>query len=241
MKRFAFFAIASGCVVTTVTAEEPVPSLDAPGGMAVAFAASANGEVGRRVEGVVSDGNGCGCGCYGGGVRVVAALRCAAGASARASAAALAAVVTVRVEAVENDADVGGRHPVLQDGTVLKVEGARPALHRAESDARAGQRVQQRVGVGAEGLLLVGLCDDGPVGAAVEFATLRRVILEGLPRLAKVHALVDGQAVRLAAAELQADVSQLVFLAQRQRQRHVAVLRQGRTGRRLMLANRRRR
>lgn len=56
--------------------------------------------------------------------------------------------------------------------------------------------------IGAESLLFVGLGDDGAVGPAVEFAALRRVVLERLPRLAEVHTLVDGQAVWLTATKL---------------------------------------
>ena len=41
-------------------------------------------------------------------------------------------------EAMKNDADVGGRDPVLQDGTVLEVEGAGTGLHRAEGDPGTG-------------------------------------------------------------------------------------------------------
>lgn len=125
MKRFAFLAITSGCVVATVAAEMSVSSLDAARGVTVAFASSANGEIRRRVEGIVANGDGSG--------RPVVVVR--------ASAAALV-VLSVRVEAMEDDADIGGRHPVLQDGTVLEIESARPALHRAESDARSGQRIE---------------------------------------------------------------------------------------------------
>ena len=96
------------------------------------------------------------------------------------------------------------------------------------------------MGVGAEGLLFVGLGDDGAIGASVEFATLRRVELERLPRLAKVHALVDGQTVGFAAAELKTQVRQFVLFAERQRQRHV-VGQRGRCRRRRRGGRRRRR
>ena len=128
------------------------------------------------------------------------------------------------MEPVEDDADVRRRHPILQDGAVLEIESARPAFHSTEGDAGAGQRVQQGMGVGAKGLLLVGFGDDGPVGPSVQFATLRRIVLERLPRLAEIHRLVDGETVGFAPAELEADVRQFVFLTQRQRQRHVVVV-----------------
>lgn len=133
------------------------------------------------------------------------------------------------MQPVEYDLDVGGRHPVLEHGAIIEVDGTGTALERAERDPR-GRRpgAVEPVRVGAQGLLFVGLGDYGPVGPAVHLATLARVELERLPRLAVVHALVDGNRVRFGRlrAELQVDVRQLVLLAQRQRERHVVGRRQ---------------
>jgi len=134
------------------------------------------------------------------------------------------------VQPVEYYLQVGGRHPGLEDGAVVEVDGAGPALERAERDPRRRRPGPvEPVRVGAQGLLLVGLGDDHPVGAAVHLATLSRVELERLPRLAVVHALVNGYRVRFGRfrAELQVDVRQLVLLAQRQGERHVVGRRQG--------------
>lgn len=128
------------------------------------------------------------------------------------------------VQPVEYDLDVGGGHPVLEHGAVVEVARARPALERAERDAGRGRAGPvEPVRVRAQRLLLVGLGDDRAVRPAVHLAALARVELERLPRLAVVHALVDGHRVRFGRprAELQVDVRQLVLLAQRQRERHV--------------------
>jgi len=134
------------------------------------------------------------------------------------------------VQPVEYDLHVGGRHPVLEHGAVVEVRGAGTALQRAERDPRHGRRPGpvEPVRVRAQGLLLVGLGDDGPVGPAVHLAALSRVELERLPRLAIIHALVDGDRVRFGRlrAELQVDVRELVLFAQRQRERHVVGRRQ---------------
>lgn len=134
-----------------------------------------------------------------------------------------------KVQPVEYDLDVGGRDPVLEHGAVVEVDGAGPALQRAECDARRGRPGPvEPVRVGAQRLLFVGLGDDGPVGPAVHLAALARVELERLPRLAVVHALVHGYRVRFRRlrTELQVDVGELVLLAQRQRERDVVGRRQ---------------
>jgi len=134
------------------------------------------------------------------------------------------------VQPVEYNFHVGGRHPVLEHGAVVKVDGAGPALERAERDpGRRRPGPVKPVRVGAQGFLFVGLGDDGPVGTAVHLAALSRVELERLPRLAVVHALVHGYRVRFGGlgTELQVDVRELVLFAQGQRERHVVGRRQG--------------
>lgn len=158
-----------------------------------------------------------------------------AGGAAAAAAAGAASGRRVRrrgreVQPVEYNFHVGGRHPVLEHGAVVEVDGAGPALERAERDpGRRRPGPVEPVRVGAQGFLFVGLGDDGPVGTAVHLATLSRVELERLPRLAVVHALVHGNRVRFGGlwAELQVDVRELVLFAQGQRERHVVGRRQG--------------
>ncbi len=105
-------------------------------------------------------------------------------------------LVSVRVETVEHDLDVGGRHPVLQHGAVVEVIGGGSALERREADARPAQRVDVAVGVGAERLLLVDLRDDGARRFPVHLLALTRVELKRHPRFPVVHRLVDGHGVR---------------------------------------------
>ena len=69
------------------------------------------------------------------------------------------------------------------------------------------------MGIKTERLLLVGSVDRHPVVPLPNLATVPGVVLEGLPRLAMVHRLVDCQRVRLLVAELERDIRQLVFLA----------------------------
>lgn len=127
------------------------------------------------------------------------------------------------VQPVEDYPDVGGGHPVLQHRRVVEVGGGRSALEGAEGDpADRAEAVAAgvAVAVGAPGLLLVRLGDGRAIRPAVDPAALRRVELKGLPGLAVVHRLVDRDRVRLggARAELQADVGQLVLLAEREGQ-----------------------
>lgn len=117
MKRFAFFAITSSCIMTTVATKKSVSSLNTPRGMTIAFTTSANGEVSSGVEGVVADRNS--------GIRVVV-FSAATGALI---------VVTVWMKTMEHNADIGCCHPILKNGTVLEIECARPTFHCAESDS----------------------------------------------------------------------------------------------------------
>lgn len=127
------------------------------------------------------------------------------------------------VQSVEHYPDVGSGHPVLQHRRVVEVGGGRSTLQSAEGDpADWTETVPAGVtmAVGATGLLLVRLGDGRAIGPAVDPAALRRVELKRLPGLAVVHGLVDRDRVRLggARAELQADVRQLVLLAEREGQ-----------------------
>ena len=122
----------------------------------------------------------------------------------------------------EHNLDVGGRHPVLQHGAVLEVLGAGPVRQRGEGDPGAGG-VLGDVRVQAERLLLVGPVDRHPVVTVPDLATVSGVILERLPGLAVIHRLVDGEAVRLLVAELEADVGQLVLLAEAEREADVSL------------------
>lgn len=125
------------------------------------------------------------------------------------------------VQAVEYDAHVGGRHPVLQHRGDVEVGGAGAPLQRAESEARAPRAVpRQAVAVRAARLLLVGGGDAGLVGPPVHAPALTRVELERLPGHPVVRTLVDRHGVRSSGlrTELQADVGQFILLAERQRQ-----------------------
>ena len=121
VEGFAFLAVAAGRVVAAVAGQVAVATHHALGGVAVALAAAAHREVGGRVDG----GRRRRLGAAGRAV-VVVADDVTAGDAADA----------VRVQSVEDDAHVGGRHPVLQHRTVLEVERRRTALHRAERDPR---------------------------------------------------------------------------------------------------------
>ena len=67
------------------------------------------------------------------------------------------------------------------------------------------------------------LGNGSPILPSIDLATLTRVVLKGMPRLAVVHALEDGHTVRLGVAKLQANVGELVLLAQRQRHGYILV------------------
>ena len=191
MEGLAHLTIVSICVVLAVAHQAPLPVGDAAGSVTVALTAAPDGKVGQGVVVTLP------------GTFLVHRL------------------VSVRVELVKDHHDVGGRHPVLQDGAVVEVVGGGPALQGAEGHPGPGQRVDVAVGLRAQGLLLVGLGDGGPRGLAVHLLAVAGVVLEGHPRLAVVHALVDAHGVGPGGAELQADVGQLVLLVQAQLERDV--------------------
>ena len=66
-------------------------------------------------------------------------------------------VVAERVEAVQRDPNVRGRHPALQLWAVLEVEGRGSALERGEGHVGPGQRGHVRVLGGAQGAIFVDL------------------------------------------------------------------------------------
>lgn len=123
------------------------------------------------------------------------------------------------VEPVEDYSDVGGGHPVLENGRVVEIGGRWSALEGAEGDSTdRSEAVAPGVAmaVRAPGLLLVGLGYGSPVGPSVDLLAHGRVELEGLPGLAVVHGLVNCDGVWFGGlgAELKTYVSQFVLLAQ---------------------------
>ena len=157
MEGFAAVALGPGRVVFALADQRPLAVLHALGGVSVALAAAAHLQVGHGVEVGVP-----------GQLRVVLVL------------------VPEGVQAVEDHADVGGRHPVLQHRRVVEVVGGGPSVQRAEGDEAAAERPHVGVGVGADRLLLVLLGDDGPVGPVEHLLTLRGVELERRPGAAVV-------------------------------------------------------
>ena len=97
--------------------------------------------------------------------------------------------------------DVSGCDPVLQDWAVLKLFGAGPVCQRRERNPGTGVRV--KMGVNTQSLLLVGPGDGHILLALICAEAVVRVELEGLPRLAVVHALVDGHGRGLAVTEVE--------------------------------------
>ena len=198
MEAPALFTFAAGGVVGTVT-HQLLGRLvgDAAGGMAVAFAASANSQISYSVrETFLSHTLVVCCG-----------------------------FVQFRVQAVQNYHDVSGRHPVLQHRRGVEVTCRRATLQGTEGDpwrTRDGHGiVEAEVGVGAKGFLLVSLTNHHATPSAVHLPALGREELEGDPGVAIVHGLVDGEGVRLLTAKLEADVREFVLLAQRERESHV--------------------
>ena len=119
---------------------------------------------------------------------------------------------------IENDADVGGGDPILENRRVVKVGGGRSTLEGAERDPADGREAVTTgvpMAVGASRLLLVRFGDGCPIRPAVHPSTLRRVELERLPRLPVVHRFVNRDRVRFRRlrAELQTNVGQFVLLS----------------------------
>lgn len=95
----------------------------------------------------------------------------------------------------------------LQDGAVVEVVGAGPALQRGEGHVAAGERRDVAEVIGAERLLLViAGADEAAVQLLVRLLARAAVVLVRHPRRLLAAALVDGEALRAAGVELQPHV-----------------------------------
>lgn len=141
---------------------------------------------------------------------------------------------------------VGGRHPVLEDGTLVKLEGGRATLEGAEGNTppAAVPAARRKIAVSSssssscsassssefrtEGFLFVRLLGDASRNLPKDTSALPRVELERRPRLSVIAALEDRhRIVNGGRAELETDVRHFELLSEAERQRGVAV-RQGR-------------
>lgn len=106
----------------------------------------------------------------------------------------------------------------LQDGAVVEVVGAGPALQRGEGHVAAGERRDVAEIVGAKCLLLVlAGADEAAVQLLVRLLARAAVVLVRHPRRPLAAALVDGEALRAAGVELQPHVGDVERLACGQR------------------------
>lgn len=95
----------------------------------------------------------------------------------------------------------------LEDGAVVEVVGAGPALQRGEGHVPAGERRDVAEVVGAVRLLLVlAGADEAAARLLVGLLAGAAVVLVGHPGAALAGPLVDGEALRAAGVELEADV-----------------------------------
>ncbi len=188
---FAALTVGAVRVVATVTDQFPFPIRDATRGVTVAFTASAHREVGQGVIVALFD------------------------------AFFFRILVSKRLQTVEDDPDIRGGHPVLQHRAVVEVVRRGPPLQRTERHPGPAVGVDVAVGVRTQRLLLVDLGDEGVRFLVVHLLAGAGVELIRDPRLAVIHAFVDGHGVRAGRAELEADVRDLVLLVQRERQGHV--------------------
>lgn len=91
-------------------------------------------------------------------------------------------LVAERVQAIQHNANVGGRHPVLQLHAVIEIDGARPALQRREGNVAVAQRRDVTVLAGAERTRFVfALLDGQEVGHRVRVAAPGTVVLVRRP------------------------------------------------------------
>lgn len=125
-------------------------------------------------------------------------------------------LVSKSVKPAEDHFDVGGRHPVLEHRGVVEVVRRRSAVQGAEGYEPTCQRVHVCVGVRADRLLLVLLCDSCLVLPVVHLLALSRVKLKWHPRFAIVHGLVDRHGLGSGWAELQAHICDLKLFTQGQ-------------------------
>lgn len=125
------------------------------------------------------------------------------------------------VQAVEHHAHVRGRHPVLQHGGHVEVGRARTPFQRAEGESSsAGVLATQSVGIGASRFLLVSGSHSRLIRTPVHPPALARVKLKRLPCQAIIYTLVNRDRIRSRRfrAELEADVGELVLLAEGERE-----------------------
>lgn len=102
----------------------------------------------------------------------------------------------------------------LQDGAVVEVVCAGPALQRGEGHVAAGERRDVAEVVGAERLLLVlAGADEAAVQLLVRLLARATVVLVRHPRPPLAAALVDDKALRAAGVELQPHVGDVERLA----------------------------
>lgn len=167
MERFAPVALWSRRVVFALANQIPFPVFDAFRRVSVALAPSPDLQVRHGIK-----------------VRVSRQLRV------------VLVLIPEGVKPAEDHLDVGGRHPVLQHRGVVEVMRRRSAVQGAEGDESTCQRVHVRVGVRADGLLLVLLGYCGLILPVVHLLALSGVILKRHPRLAVVHGLVDCHRLR---------------------------------------------
>lgn len=115
-------------------------------------------------------------------------------------------LVTERVEAVQRDPQLRGRHPVLQLWRGVELVGGGPALERGEGDVSAGQRRDVRVLGRAQRARLVAAPRVVVVRQAVRVAARRAVELVRHPGAALSSPLVDGEALGARRIEPESDV-----------------------------------
>lgn len=224
-EALATLTVASRSIVTALAAQLPIGIGGALGGVAIAFAATANGEV---RHGVVQSRRGDRTGHWGGGAIdvVVAQLDTVFARSQIRSGGAVGIGIDggdegIRLgcgrllQAMEYDAYIGGSDPILQHGRCVQIPGGGTTLQGAECDAGC---TRSSGWCTAAWLLLVVLGHGVATGSPIDATALGAVVLEGLPAMAMIGALEDHQGVGAWGAwtELQTHIGQLVFLAQRE-------------------------
>ena len=103
--------------------------------------------------------------------------------------------VAESVEAVERDENVRGRDPFLEHWTALELVRARSTFQSTEGHRAASQRRNVAELVRAQWNVLPLALNDSSVRQAVHFFAVGAVELEGNPLGALVSSLVDGEAL----------------------------------------------
>lgn len=107
----------------------------------------------------------------------------------------------------------------LQDGAVVEVVGAGPALQRGEGNVSASERRDVAEVVSAERLLLVlASADEAAVHLVVGLLAGAAVVLVGHPGPPFAGPLVDGETLWTAGVELEADVGDVEGLTCRKQE-----------------------